>query len=132
MQVQFICAIKLKCIELIAKKAPSLTMSLFLKKSYKQRGHRFTTYEYLRRLLTLRSAFIISRKYYLLVKRSILLRVHLHLRLPLTTFSGTVACFLFLWYRNMGSNAKRFYNSNEEKSGKVYQARNICPKEWRE
>jgi hypothetical protein len=32
----------------------------------------------------------------------------------------------------MGSNAKRFYNSDEEKSGKVYQARNICPKEWRE
>jgi hypothetical protein len=27
---------------------------------------------------------------------------------------------------------KGFYNSNEEKTGKVYQARNICPKEWRE
>jgi len=45
-------------------------MSLFLKKTYKQRGHlcymhiglRFTTYVYLPPLLTLRSLFIVSRK----------------------------------------------------------------------
>ena len=71
-------------------------MSLLLKKSYNQRVHlcyvhiglRFTTYEYIPPLLALRSLF---RKSYLLVKRSQLLRVHIFLRLRLTTISETVA-----------------------------------------
>jgi hypothetical protein len=57
-------------------------------------GLRFTTYEYLPTLLTLRSLFTVSHKSYLLMKRSYLLRVHLRLRFRLTTFSETVASSL--------------------------------------
>ena len=81
-QVLFIC-----CVVLVNKIGLSLSrkigrlfsnMFLYLKKSYKQRGHlcyvqiglRFMTYEYLSPLLTLRSLFIVSYKSYLLVKRS--------------------------------------------------------------
>jgi len=74
---------------------------------------RFTTYECLPPLLILRSHFIVSRKYYLLVKQSQLLRVHPCLRLMLFNEDITwllilsfvwrriVVKFLYLWNRSI-------------------------------
>jgi len=72
-------AIRLKWRELIATEISTVSshVCLFLKKNYKKGSHlcyvhvclRFTTYECLPPLLTLRSHFIVSRKSYLLVKR---------------------------------------------------------------